>query len=79
MRTITFFWSQSTKLFIVGKRKLDYVSEAKTLSRVDITAYRRWEMENSEVMSWLINPMSSEVGANSMMFKTAAQIWEKGS
>ncbi|RVW33887.1 Retrovirus-related Pol polyprotein from transposon RE1 [Vitis vinifera] len=38
--------------------------------------FRKWKIENSMIMSWLINSMNNDIGRNFLLFGTAKDIWD---
>ncbi|KAG6515200.1 hypothetical protein ZIOFF_025585 [Zingiber officinale] len=69
-------WSQSVKMYIRGRGMMGYLTgEKKTPSEKD-PMYATWDAENSMVMTWLVNSMEEEIGANYMCFPTAYELWE---
>ncbi|RVW95985.1 putative inactive ATP-dependent zinc metalloprotease FTSHI 5, chloroplastic [Vitis vinifera] len=38
--------------------------------------FRKWKIENSMIMSWLINSMNNDIGENFLLFGTAKDIWD---
>ncbi|RVW31981.1 Retrovirus-related Pol polyprotein from transposon RE2 [Vitis vinifera] len=38
--------------------------------------FRKWKIENSMIMSWLINSMNNDIGENFLQFGTAKDIWD---
>ncbi|RVW17830.1 Retrovirus-related Pol polyprotein from transposon TNT 1-94 [Vitis vinifera] len=38
--------------------------------------FRKWKIENSMIMSWLINSMNNDISENFLLFKTAKDIWD---
>lgn len=54
-------WSHSVKIFICGKGKLDYRNRViKCPSKINITTYKQLEIENSTIMSWFINSITTK-------------------
>ncbi|KAG8391052.1 hypothetical protein BUALT_Bualt01G0147800 [Buddleja alternifolia] len=69
-------WAQSVRIFISGKGKEDYLSGAAIQPKEDDPGYRTSKLENSMVMSWLINSMTNDIGENFMYYGTAKEIWD---
>nr|XP_004513812.1 uncharacterized protein LOC101489272 [Cicer arietinum] len=68
-------WARSIRIFLQGKGKEDYISgDAKELEKKD-PDYPKWKLENSLVMTWLLNSMTTEAGETFMYYSTAAEIW----
>ncbi|KAG6514544.1 hypothetical protein ZIOFF_024907 [Zingiber officinale] len=63
-------------MYIRGRGMMDYLTgEKKTPSEKD-PMYATWDAENSMVMTWLVNSMEEEIGANYMFFPTVYELWE---
>ncbi|RVW39091.1 Retrovirus-related Pol polyprotein from transposon TNT 1-94 [Vitis vinifera] len=69
-------WAQSVRIFICGKGKEEYLTGAIVQPKEDDPGYRTWKLENSMVMSWLINSMTNGIGENFMYYGTAKEIWD---
>lgn len=70
-------WSYSVHLFVCGKGKFEYLNKtAVAPPKTNPAAYKSWEIENSTIMTWLINSMTLGMGANFMLYEIVAQIWE---
>ncbi|RVW97656.1 Retrovirus-related Pol polyprotein from transposon TNT 1-94 [Vitis vinifera] len=69
-------WAQSVRIFICGKGKEEYLTRAIVQPKEDDLGYRTWKLENSMVMSWLINSMTNDIGENFMYYGTTKEIWD---
>ncbi|RVW57281.1 hypothetical protein CK203_111284 [Vitis vinifera] len=69
-------WSQSVLLFICGKGKDEYLLEKAVMPETTEPGFRKWKIENSMIMSWLINSMNNDIGENFLLFGTAKDIWD---
>ncbi|RVW98483.1 Retrovirus-related Pol polyprotein from transposon RE1 [Vitis vinifera] len=69
-------WAQSVRIFICGKGKEEYLTGAIVQPKEDDPRYRTWKLENSMVMSWLINSMTNDIGENFMYYGTTKEIWD---
>nr|CAN83808.1 hypothetical protein VITISV_026963 [Vitis vinifera] len=69
-------WAQSVRIFICEKGKEEYLTGAIVQPKEDDPGYRTWKLENSMVMSWLINSMTNDIGENFMYYGTAKEIWD---
>lgn len=69
-------WSQSVLMFIRGRGKEDYISGASSCPDSTDPKFTVWNSENNMIMSWLINSMTTEIGANFLLYPTARAIWE---
>ena len=69
-------WSQSILMFICRKGKDDYLIGLTTAPSTTDLNYKISKVENSMVMSWLINSMTNETGVDFMYYETAKEIWD---
>ncbi|RVX06279.1 Retrovirus-related Pol polyprotein from transposon RE2 [Vitis vinifera] len=69
-------WSQSVLLFICGKGKDEYLTGEAAMPETTEPGFRKWKIENSMIMSWLINSMNNDIGENFLLFGTAKDIWD---
>ena len=69
-------WSQSVLLFICGKGKDEYLTGEAAMPETTEPGFRKWKIENSMIMSWLINSMNNDIGENFLLFRTAKDIWD---
>ena len=69
-------WSQSVLLFICGKGKDEYLTGAAAMPETIDPDFRKWKIENSMIMSWLINSMNNNIGENFLLFGIAKEIWD---
>ena len=69
-------WSQSVLLFICGKGKDEYLTGEAVMPETIEPGFRKWKIENSMIMSWLINSMNNDIGENFLLFGTAKDIWD---
>ena len=63
------------KLFIRGRGKIDYLNGTKQAPKFDDPTYHVWDVENSMILSWLVNSMESKIGQTYMYLKTAKLPW----
>ncbi|RVW34145.1 hypothetical protein CK203_092836 [Vitis vinifera] len=54
-------WSQSVLLFICGKGKDEYLTGEAAMPETTEPGFRKWKIENSMIMSWLINSMNNDI------------------
>ncbi|RVX00497.1 hypothetical protein CK203_036922 [Vitis vinifera] len=59
---------------IAGKE--EYLTGAIVQPKEDDPGYRTWKLENSMVISWLINSMTNDIGENFMYYGTTKEIWD---
>ncbi|RVW56445.1 Retrovirus-related Pol polyprotein from transposon RE1 [Vitis vinifera] len=69
-------WSQSMLLLICGKGKDEYLTRKAVMPETTEPGFKKWKIENSMIMSWLINSMNNDIGENFLMFGTAKDIWD---
>ncbi|RVX11271.1 Heat shock 70 kDa protein 17 [Vitis vinifera] len=69
-------WSQSVLLFICGKGKDEYLTGEAAMPETTEPGFRKWKIENSMIMSWLINSMNNDIGEIFLLFRTAKDIWD---
>jgi len=69
-------WERSVCIFLQGKGKERYIlGDPKQPEKGDPNL-QKWQLENSLVMSWLLNTMTNEIGENFMYYDTAKEIWD---
>ncbi|KAL4377254.1 hypothetical protein GQ457_02G031350 [Hibiscus cannabinus] len=61
-------WSQSVKIFLSGRGRMGYVTGTTEQPATTAESYSTWMQENSQVMSWLLNSMSPNVGKNFLLY-----------
>jgi hypothetical protein len=71
-----FRWSQSVRLYLRGRGKIGYITGDKKQPDKEGADYETWDAENSMVMTWLVNSMTEEIGANYLCYATAKDLWE---
>lgn len=69
-------WSQSFKLFVKGEGLMGYLLGTTKEPKVGDTLHPQWELENSTVMSWLLNSMELELSNGYLFMDTAKEIWD---
>jgi len=68
-------WERSIRIFLQGKGKGRYISGDPKQPEKRDSNLQKWQLENSLVMSWLLNTMTNEIGENFMYYDTAKEIW----
>lgn len=68
-------WARSVRIFLEGKGKECYITGESKKPEKDDPKLQKWKLENSLVMSWLLNTMTNETGENFMYFETAKEMW----
>ena len=69
-------WSQAVELYLKARGKMGHLDGRVTAPSTTDPGYDRWEIENSVIMSWLINSMVPELGESFYRMKTAKAIWD---
>ena len=69
-------WARLVCLFLQGKGKEEYITGEAKKPEKDEAKLKTWKLENSQVMSWLLNTMTNEIGEDFMYFSTAKEIWD---
>lgn len=69
-------WSQSVTLFIKGRGKIGHLNGTTTEPAITDPSYNTWEIENSMVMSWLINSMEPSIGRSYLFLPSARALWD---
>ncbi|RVX07367.1 Retrovirus-related Pol polyprotein from transposon TNT 1-94 [Vitis vinifera] len=60
----------------LGGRKDEYLIGEAAMPETTELGFRKWKIENSMIMSWLINSMNNDMGENFLLFGTAKDIWD---
>ena len=68
-------WSHSTKIPLTRKKKFKYVNGTLLLPVATNPTYEVWGIENSFVMSWLLQSIQPEISRNYLLFFTKCDIW----
>lgn len=69
-------WVRTVKIFLQGKGKEGYITgDSKSPEKGDPNL-NKWQLENSLVMSWLLNTMTNEIGENFLYYDTAKEMWD---
>ncbi|RVX14584.1 Retrovirus-related Pol polyprotein from transposon TNT 1-94 [Vitis vinifera] len=71
-------WSQSVLLFICGKGKDEYLTGEAVMPETTEPGFRKWKIENSMIMSWLINSMNNDIGENFLAVESALHDFRQG-
>ena len=69
-------WSQSVMMFIYGRGQEDYIMGKATSPKSEDPKFCIWRVENNQVMSWLINSMTTEIRENFLLYSTTKEIWD---
>ncbi|KAI5448576.1 hypothetical protein KIW84_015834 [Lathyrus oleraceus] len=63
-------------MYLRGRGKIGYIiGDKKQPDKADAD-YDTWDVENSMVMTWLVNSMDEEICANYLCKDTAKELWE---
>ncbi|KAJ1400269.1 Gag-polypeptide of LTR copia-type [Sesbania bispinosa] len=69
-------WARSVYIFLQGNGKEGYITgDSKEPEKRD-SNLQKWQLENSLVMSWLLNTMINEIGENFIYYNTAKEMWD---
>ena len=55
---------------------MGYLTGEKKAPVVDDPNYAIWDVENSMVMTWLVNSMEENISSNYMCYPTPQELWE---
>lgn len=69
-------WVRSVTIFLQGKGREGYITGDSKCPEKGDTNLQKWQLENSQVMTWLLNTMTNEIGENFMFYDTAKDIWD---
>ena len=69
-------WVRSVKIFLEGKGREGYTTGDSKCPESGNKNFQKSKLENSQVMSWLLNTMTNEIGENFMFYDTAKEIFE---
>ena len=65
-------WARLVKLALKGKQKLQYLSEDPPAK--DDKKFHTWDVEDTVIMTWLLNSMQIGVSQNFMFLESSKQI-----
>ena len=63
-------------MYLRGRGKIGYITGETKKPDVKDSIYAIWDAENSMVMTWLVNSMAKEIGANYLCYSTAKELWD---
>ena len=69
-------WAQLVKVTIKGRVKLGYLDGTKKKPEKDEKALTKWEQQNYQVMTWLIQTMQPNIGKNYLFIKDVNELWK---
>ncbi|KAG6516286.1 hypothetical protein ZIOFF_026741 [Zingiber officinale] len=69
--------SNSVRIFIYGKGKEDFLTDKSQPPPIHDPNFKSWKVNNSLVMTWLLNSMTNEVGEHFLLHQTAKGIWDE--
>ena len=61
-------------MYLRGRGKIGYLTGDKVAPALEDSLYTTWDVENSMVMTWLMNSMNEEIGSNYMCYSTAKEL-----
>lgn len=62
------------KLALKGKQKLDHLVEDP--SSHEDARFKMWDVEDTIIMTWLLNLMQLNISRNFMLLESSKEIWE---
>ncbi|KAK9044876.1 hypothetical protein V6N11_058767 [Hibiscus sabdariffa] len=68
-------WSQSVKIFLLGRERLGYITGDAAQPASTASGYAKWLRENGQVMTWLLRSMSPTISWNFLLYQSAATMW----
>ena len=69
-------WSQSVQLVIRGKGKFGYLDGSISQSKPTDPSFPAWDINNSMVMSWILNSMDNSIAKIYLLYPIAKAIWD---
>ena len=69
-------WSQSVQLVIRGKGKFGYLDGSISQSKPTDPSFPAWDINNSMVMSWILNSMDNFIAKIYLLYPIAKAIWD---
>ena len=69
-------WSRFVQLVIDGEGKFGYLDGSiSQLEPID-SSFLAWDINNSMVMSWILNSMNNSIAEIYLLYRTATTIWD---
>ena len=69
-------WSRFVQLVIQGKGKFGYLDGSISQPEPTNPSFPTWDINNSMVMSWILNSMDNSIAEIYMLYPTAKAIWD---
>ncbi|CAN1766567.1 Retrovirus-related Pol polyprotein from transposon TNT 1-94 [Linum perenne] len=63
-------------MYVRGRGKIGYLTGAAKKPEEGKPEFDVWDAENSMVMTWLVNSMTTEIGTNYLGYATAKELWD---
>ncbi|CAN1813301.1 hypothetical protein LINPERHAP1_LOCUS26837 [Linum perenne] len=63
-------------MYIRGRSKIGCITGAVAKPKEDAAEFAVWDAENSMVMTWLVNSMAADIGANYLGYDTTKELWD---
>ncbi|CAN1143679.1 hypothetical protein LINPERHAP2_LOCUS13722, partial [Linum perenne] len=63
-------------MYVRGRGKIGYLTGAAKKPEEGKPKFDVWDAENSMVMTWLVNSMTTEIGTNYLGYATANELWD---
>ncbi|CAN0905471.1 hypothetical protein LINGRAHAP2_LOCUS23692 [Linum grandiflorum] len=68
-------WSQSVRMYIYsGGSKIGYITGTAKKPEEEDAKFEIWNAEKSRLMTWLVNSMTVEIGANYLGYDTTHEL-----
>ena len=69
-------WPRSVQLVICGKGKFGYLNGSISQPEPTDPSFPAWDINNSMVMSWILNSMDNSIAEIYLLYPTAKAIWD---
>jgi hypothetical protein len=69
-------WSRQILMYLRGQRLTGTVKRPEVTTE-KVIELQKWEADDRQVMSWLINSMEVRIQNQFMMLDTALQVWDR--
>ncbi|XP_070014208.1 uncharacterized protein [Nicotiana sylvestris] len=68
-------WSSSMRVSLLGKSKVGFVDGRYSKDKFDVSLHELWEKCNAIVLSWIMNPMRTELLSGMVYATSAHKVW----
>ncbi|XP_022883134.1 uncharacterized protein LOC111399882 [Olea europaea var. sylvestris] len=69
-------WSRSALMVIRRRGRLGYVTGTTIEPDESDPTYATWDVQNSMVMSWIVNSMEKDIRESYLYYSTAKELWD---